>query len=190
MDPQDSPTSPFKPLHASDLQSWFASPQPEHQVPHEMSRNSSPHLLSNTFQIVPRQTLPAGGLKRSTFIGDQLRVAAGSLGEDGATVHVGMVVPSLVVAHNLEGLAVLHNLRGQASQAHYPGEEERRAGEEKAPSPWSATTPKQQVNSEKDNSLPQQTSETDGLQQARQEITRSLQICWTISISSESPCQG
>lgn len=139
---------------------------------------------------MPRQTLPAGGLKGSAFIGDQLRVAAGSLGEDRATVHVGMVVPSLVVPHNLEGLAVLHNLGGQASQAHHPGEEESRAGEEKAPSPWLAATPKHRINPEKDNPLPQQTGETDGLQQACQKITRSLQICWTISISSESPRQG
>lgn len=126
------------------------------------------------FQIVAKQTLPARGLKGSAFIGDQLGVAAGSLGEDRATVHVGMVVPSLVVPHNLEGLAVLHNLGGQASQAHYPGEEESRAGEGKAPSPHSAATPKQQVNPEKANPLPQQTGETDGLQQACQEVTRSL----------------
>lgn len=72
------------------------------------------------------QSLPAGGLKGSAFIGNKLRVAAGSLREHGAAVHVGMVVPSLVVPHNLEGLAVLHNLRGQASEAHYPGEEQSR----------------------------------------------------------------
>lgn len=101
---------------------------------------------------MPGQALPAGGLKRSAFIGDQLRVAAGSLGEDGATVHVGMVVPSLVVPHNLQGLAVLHNLRGQASQAHYPVEAESRAGEGKAPR--AATPPKQQINPEKENPFP------------------------------------
>lgn len=71
-------------------------------------------------------SLPAGGLKGSTFIGNKLCVATGSLREHGATVHVGVVVPSLVVPHNLERLAVLHDLGGQASQAHYPGEEQSR----------------------------------------------------------------
>lgn len=72
------------------------------------------------------QSLPARGLKGSAFIGNKLRVAAGSLREHGATVHVGVVVPSLVIPHNLEGLAVFHNLGGQASQAHHPGEEQSR----------------------------------------------------------------
>jgi len=158
MSPPDSPTSPFRPHHASDLR----SPQPERRVPRKVRQDGSPHLFSNAFQAVPRQTLPARGLKGSAFVGDQLGVAAGSLGEDGAAVHVRMVVPSLVVPHNLERLAVLHNLGGQASQAHYPGEGEGRAGEGNAPPPRSAATPECRINAEKDSPLPQQTGETVG----------------------------
>lgn len=123
------------------------------------------------------QALPARGLEGSAFIGDQLGVTAGSLGEDGAAVHVGMVVASLVVPHNLQGLAVLHDLGGQASEAHYPGK--RRAEQVRGRQLWSGQLllPKHRVHPEKENPLPQKTGETDGLQEACQEITRSLQIC-------------
>lgn len=115
-----------------------------------MRRIDSPHLFCDVLQLVPGQPLPAGGLEGSALVGDQLGVAAGGLGEDGAAVHVSMVVPSLVIPHYLEGLAVLHNLGGQASQAHYPGEEERGAGEGKALSRRSAATPKHRRNPEKE----------------------------------------
>lgn len=54
--------------------------------------------------------LPAGGLEGYRFIGYQLGVGADGLWVHGPAVHMGMVVASLAIPHDLKRLAELHDL--------------------------------------------------------------------------------
>lgn len=55
--------------------------------------------------------MPAGGLKGYRFVGYQLSVGADGLWVHRSAVHMGMVVTSLSIPYNLQGLAELHDLR-------------------------------------------------------------------------------
>lgn len=55
--------------------------------------------------------MPAGGLEGYRLVGYHLGMGTDGLWVHRPTVHMGMVVASLSVPHNLHGLAELHDLR-------------------------------------------------------------------------------
>lgn len=65
--------------------------------------------------------LPAGGLEGYRLIGYQLGVGTDGLWIHGPAVHMGMVVASLAIPHDLKRLTELHDLGRQAGEAQHPG---------------------------------------------------------------------
>lgn len=69
---------------------------------------------------MPAGYLPTGGLEGDGLVGDQLGVGADGLRVHGPAVHVGVVVASLAISHDLQWLTELHDLGRQASEAQHP----------------------------------------------------------------------